>query len=57
MGDVIVITVIVIAVFLILCGQIRKFRRGQCSGGCAGCSGCGSGCMKPHAEDTGNSVK
>lgn len=53
MGDVVVITVIVTAVFFILRSQVRKFRKGQCSGGCAGCSGGCSGCMSPHVGDTG----
>lgn len=44
-ADFIVIAILAAAVFFILRGQIRKFRRGQCSGGCPGCSGsCGS-CM------------
>ena len=53
MGDVIIITVIAIAVFFILRSQIRKLRKGQCIGGCAGCSGSCKGCMESQVKDTG----
>ena len=37
MGDVVVLLALLAGVFLILRSQIRKFRRGECSGGCPGC--------------------
>lgn len=45
MADVVIISILVIAVFFILRGQVRKIRRGQCSGGCPGCCGSCSGCQ------------
>ena len=53
MGDIIIVTVIVTAVFLILRHQIRKFRRGECGGGCAGCSGSCCGCTGSCVEEAG----
>lgn len=57
MADVIIITIIAIAVFFIVRGELRKLRRGQCSGGCAGCDGscrsC-SGCAEMPAEKAQN---
>lgn len=53
MGDIIIVTVIAIAVFFILRSQIRKLRRGQCGGGCAGCSGSCCGCVGSRVEEGG----
>ena len=53
MGDIIIVTVIMTAVFFILRRQIRKFRRGECGGGCAGCSGSCCGCMGSCVEEAG----
>lgn len=39
MTDIIVVTGLAIAVFLIVRSQLHKLRKGQCGGGCAGCSG------------------
>lgn len=44
MADIIIVTALAIVVFFIVRGQLRKLRRGQCSGGCAGCSGSCAGC-------------
>lgn len=44
MTDIIIITIIAVAAFFILRSQLRKFRRGQCGGGCAGCGGACGGC-------------
>jgi len=44
MADIIIITVLVVAVFFILRSQFGKRRKGQCGGGCSGCAGC-SGCQ------------
>ncbi len=44
MADVIIIAVLAVIVFFIVRGQLRKLRKGQCSGGCAGCSGSCNGC-------------
>lgn len=40
MADIIIITILAIAVFFIIRSQLRRIRRGECSGGCAGCTGC-----------------
>lgn len=53
MGDIIIVTAVVAAVFFIVRSQIRKFCREQCIGGCAGCSGSCCGCMESHVEETG----
>lgn len=43
MADIIIITTLAVIVFFIVRSQLRKLRKGQCSGGCAGCSGsCGA---------------
>lgn len=43
MANVIVITIIAVAVFFIVRSELKKLSRGQCSGGCPGCNGsCGS---------------
>ena len=48
MADIIIITALAVIVFFIVRSQLRKLRKGQCSGGCAGCSGsCGSCCGAP----------
>ena len=44
LADIVIIAILVAAVFFILRGQIRKFRQGQCSGGCPGCNRSCSGC-------------
>lgn len=55
MADVIIIAAISIAVFFIIRGELRKLRRGQCSGGCAGCSGgCCSSCAEASVNTTQN---
>lgn len=43
MADLIIITVLAGAVFLILRARFTGRRRGRCGGGCSGCSGCGCG--------------
>lgn len=53
MGDIIIVTAIMTSVFLILRRQIRRFRKGECGGGCAGCSGSCCGCMGSRAEEAG----
>lgn len=45
LADIVIIVILAAAVFFILRSQIRRFRGGQCSGGCPGCSGNCSGCM------------
>lgn len=48
MADVIIIAALAVIVFFIVRSQLRKLRRGQCSGGCEGCCGsCGGGCGTP----------
>lgn len=37
MVDIIIIAIIATAAFFILRSQLKKLRRGQCSGGCPGC--------------------
>lgn len=44
MADIIIITIIAIAVFFIVRSELKKLSRGQCSGGCTGCSGNCSSC-------------
>lgn len=44
MADIIIITVLAIAVFFIVRSELKKLKRGQCGGGCAGCSGNCAGC-------------
>ena len=44
MADIIIITALAIVVFFIVRSQLRKLRRGQCGGGCAGCGGNCSSC-------------
>lgn len=41
MADIIIITIIAIAVFFIVRNGLKKLRKGQC---CGGCPGCGGGC-------------
>lgn len=38
LADIVIIAVLATAVLFILRGQIRKYRKGQCCGGCSGCS-------------------
>lgn len=45
LADIIIIAILVAIVFFILRSQIRKFRQGQCGGGCPGCGGSCGGCM------------
>lgn len=40
MADMIMTTALVIAVFMVIRGRLRRIGKGCCSGGCAGCSGC-----------------
>lgn len=48
MADVIIIAALAVIVFFIVRSQLRKLRRGQCSGGCEGCCGsCGGCCGTP----------
>ncbi len=53
MADIIIVTVLAIAVFLVVRSQLHKLRKGQCSGECTGCfggcAGCGS-CAEPPEE-------
>ena len=44
MVDIIIIAIIATAAFFILRSQLKKLRRGQCSGGCTGCQGSCGGC-------------
>lgn len=44
MADIIIITVLAIAVFFIVRSELKKLKRGQCSGGCAGCTGSSGSC-------------
>lgn len=44
MADIIIIAVLAIAVFFIVRGELKKLKRGQCSGGCAGCAGSSGNC-------------
>ena len=44
MVDIIIIAIIATAAFFILRSQLKKLRRGQCSGGCPGCQGSCGGC-------------
>lgn len=46
MADIIIIAALAIIVFFIVRSQLRKLRRGQCSGGCSGCSGNCCGCSE-----------
>ncbi len=41
--DIVIITILAVAVFFIVRSLIRGRGNGRCGGGCAGCSGCG-GC-------------
>lgn len=54
MADIIIIAVLAGLVFLIVRGQFKKLRRGECTGGCAGCRGCsGGGCHGGPSEKKG----
>ena len=48
LGDIIVISVLVMIVALIVRGMIRNKKQGKCSG-CSGCSGCSSCAACQHA--------
>lgn len=52
LADIVIIAILATAVFFILRGQIRKYRKGQC---CGGCSGCGDNCCscRIESENTG----
>lgn len=39
MIDILLVVLIGIAVFFILKRELRRLKKGQCSGGCAGCCG------------------
>ena len=54
MADVIIIAALAVIVFFIVRSQLRKLRRGQCSGGCAGCGGACSGCCGTPVEKAEN---
>lgn len=45
MADIIIITIIAIAVFFIIRGELKKLRRGRCGGGCSSCNGSCNGCV------------
>lgn len=45
MADVIIVTILAIAVFFVVRSQLHKLRRGQCGGECAGCPGSRAGCQ------------
>ncbi len=45
MADIIIVTILAIAVFLVVRSQLHKLRRGQCGGGCAECPGSCAGCQ------------
>jgi len=46
MADIIIAAILGIIVFFIVRSQLRKLRRGQCSGGCPGCCGSCSACSE-----------
>ena len=45
MVDIIIVTILAIAVFFVVRDQLHKLRSGQCGGGCAGCPGSSAGCQ------------
>ncbi len=55
MADIIIVGVLAVIVFFVLRGELRKLRRGQCSGGCSGCAGCSAGC--PCCSPAGHAKK
>ena len=45
MVDIIIVTILAVAVYFVVRDQLHKLRSGQCGGGCAGCSGSSVGCQ------------
>lgn len=45
MADIIIVTVLAIAVFFVVRSQLHKLRSGQCGGDCAGCHGSCAECQ------------
>ena len=54
MTDIIVVTVLAIAVFFIVRSQLHRLRSGQCCGGCGGCTGSCTGCQGGMDAPEGN---
>ena len=50
MGDIIVISVLVLVIALVIVSQLRKKKTGKA---CAGCNGCGAHCTACPSKDKG----
>ena len=54
MADIIIVTILAIAVFFVVRNQLHKLRSGQCCGDCAGCNGSGAECQSCTDSTKGN---